>query len=397
MLILSRTEVMKLLEKNPLFDQFTEEQINDIFDIAHFKVLNKGEYLLQEGADGNTAREVFLILKGEISIQKHDRVNRDIVYEISRIKEGECIGPIAILDLRPQEAFAVAIDTVAVMSVNVDEYLATIAENKPPLHLKVLLNLAQETAKRLRDTNSRIVDLLHNDLHATQDRAAVGSFLCNILIAASIYIFLLNMLYSFNTRVSSSTYISVTVIIIFTTAIMIFVRNSQYPPEFFGITKKNAWPAIKESMLFSLPWLFLIILIKYLLIKYVPLFAGEKIFSFSSDKGGVAVTIGSAISYGIFAPIQEMSMRGVIQSSLEHFLTGRFVTWRAIIITNIFFSISHIHISAVVVVLSFIPGLFWGWLFHRQRTVVGAAFSHFLVGEFALYVVGFIPLFTIGS
>ena len=37
----------------------------------------------------------------------------------------------------------------------------------------------------------------------------------------------------------------------------------------------------------------------------------------------------------------------------------------------------------VVAVVAFLPGLFWGWLYSRHRTLVGV--SHMLVGVWALY------------
>jgi membrane protease YdiL (CAAX protease family) len=35
-----------------------------------------------------------------------------------------------------------------------------------------------------------------------------------------------------------------------------------------------------------------------------------------------------------------------------------------------------------------VPGLFWGWMFARQRSIVGVTVSHIVVGLWANFLVG---------
>ena len=37
----------------------------------------------------------------------------------------------------------------------------------------------------------------------------------------------------------------------------------------------------------------------------------------------------------------------------------------------------------------FVTGLFWGWLYSRQHSLVGVSVSHLLLGLTALEIVGF--------
>jgi membrane protease YdiL (CAAX protease family) len=38
--------------------------------------------------------------------------------------------------------------------------------------------------------------------------------------------------------------------------------------------------------------------------------------------------------------------------------------------------------------MAFLPGLFWGWLYSRHRTLIGVTISHILIGAWIFYFVG---------
>jgi CRP/FNR family cyclic AMP-dependent transcriptional regulator len=89
----------------------------------------------------------------------------------------------------------------------------------------------------------------------------------------------------------------------------------------------------------------------------------------------------------VFAPFQELIYRGGVQGPLSHFLTGRGRSWLAIIGANIIFSAAHLYVSPGLAVMAFLAGLFWGWLYARQRGLIGVSVSHILLGFWAFEVV----------
>lgn len=95
--------------------------------------------------------------------------------------------------------------------------------------------------------------------------------------------------------------------------------------------------------------------------------------------------------YLLFCPLQEFIVRGCIQTSLQNMIDGRpnFIKWKAIFISNLLFTSAHSHLSLGFALSTFIPGLFWGWLFARQRALTGVCISHVLIGGWAAFVVGF--------
>jgi membrane protease YdiL (CAAX protease family) len=99
----------------------------------------------------------------------------------------------------------------------------------------------------------------------------------------------------------------------------------------------------------------------------------------------------SAALYLVSAFFQEFIIRGVFQSSLERFLVGKYRVYLAIIISNVMFMGYHQPLSWVFPLLVVIPGLFWGWLYFRHRTLIGVCISHLILGVWAFFIVGIGP------
>jgi hypothetical protein len=49
------------------------------------------------------------------------------------------------------------------------------------------------------------------------------------------------------------------------------------------------------------------------------------------------------------------------------------------------------NVSVSFAFVSFFPGLLWGALFARQKSIVGVSVSHILCGWFGFFVLGFEP------
>src|SRR5262249_40553218 len=94
------------------------------------------------------------------------------------------------------------------------------------------------------------------------------------------------------------------------------------------------------------------------------------------------------IVYGASALVQELIVRCALQASLEDFLIGRGRVTTAIFVSALMFSVNHLHMSFLFAALAFLPGIFWGILFHRQRHILGVTLSHFAIGAFVFFVLG---------
>lgn len=135
-------------------------------------------------------------------------------------------------------------------------------------------------------------------------------------------------------------------------------------------------------------------LIKWVLVHFLPSMSHIPVFQLSFGHGETDAAVhlsrgfGIALLYGLFSPVQEIIVRGGLQSSFQKFLGGKYRILWAILLSNAIFAAFHIHVSIALALSAMTAGWFWGWLYYRQGSLFGVSVSHILVGWYALFVLG---------
>ena len=79
----------------------------------------------------------------------------------------------------------------------------------------------------------------------------------------------------------------------------------------------------------------------------------------------------------------------MIQGTLEEIYSGRWRKWTAIVSSNIVFGSGHvINFGTEAAVSLMVLGCFWGWIYARNKTLVGPIFSHIVFGVVSIFVMG---------
>ena len=162
-------------------------------------------------------------------------------------------------------------------------------------------------------------------------------------------------------------------------------KQSGYPKEFYGLTLKNWQKNAFEAFLYTIPILIVMVVLKWLFIRTIPQFTDMKLLSLGVLGVSPIDTYGYSfvLFYIILAPLQEFIARGCLQSCSRRFLPN--AEPRVFI---------HRHVQSLVPLIPrpgdlffgdrrFLLGLFWGWLYARQRSIVGCSVSHALCGVWA--------------
>jgi membrane protease YdiL (CAAX protease family) len=85
----------------------------------------------------------------------------------------------------------------------------------------------------------------------------------------------------------------------------------------------------------------------------------------------------------ISAPIQEFIFRSLMFFELKQFLGKR--KWLIILVSAIIFSLAHAFFKSWgVIAVTFMAGLFWGWMYNENQNFWGVAISHALIGAVAV-------------
>lgn len=333
-----------------------------------------GDFILREGDKGDT---FFIVDEGEIEILEEDQ-------HVGIIYKGDILGESA-LNGGVRNASAKALTPVIVTEISVKGLSKKqVAVLKDAIFDGVL--------DKLSKVNKLTALAVKQHFEDEKTKAHMGRFIIYVLILVFIYIFALQSVTILNLTIISSSVISIPILIICCVTMFSMMKQSGYPLKTYGLNLYNWKKSLIVSLVFTIPILIALVLIKWILIEFVPVFSDLPLFDLSPalNKGAPPISREMAaffvIVYSIFVPVQEIIYRGAMQSSLQLFLTNK--TTLAILVSNIPFAMIHFHLSLILVISTYFLGIFWGYMYARQKTLVGVCVSHFLVGLFAFFILG---------
>jgi len=378
---MSEVAIEESLKNISLFSKFNDEQLSNLLKVSRKIELNPGEIFINEG---NVDQNFFIIINGNVEILKK---NGNKFYCLTTLSKGETVGEMALFENIARSASARALDKVTVLSFDLEQ----IKQDPSYLEIYALLTsyFGEKISRRLRYTNEVTVDVL-------KEKLAIGNFAVNIIAITALYAFTLELLQVIKKHTSNSTLVTIIVLLMFCYFIISMMMKSGYPLKEFGITLINWRKSVIQAILLTIPFLIAIMTIKLCIISFVskythlPLFDPMSIFKTPEDIS-LKVYFAALFGYIIFVPIQELIVRSGIQSALQKFLSGpkKKTMWSSIIMSNILFAGGHSHISLGFALSAFVPGIFWGWLYAKQNSLISVSVSHVLIGVWGAFIVGF--------
>lgn len=342
--------------------------------------------------EGDLADSFFIIVEGVAEIFKKtiDEFEEHNIHVIATLTKDEIVGEMALVENNRRSA-----SVKAKTDLTVIEYPLEKVKAKPKLNLILIKNMAQILSRRLRFTNEVTVKNMQQALKEAAGRNALGVFIIALLWIICLYTLSLHFLVTIIHQVTVTTVLSICLISIFAVAILIAMHFTGLPYSRFGITAKDWGKTILEALAFTIPVMLFVLIIKVFFIIGIEhldnnlLFSGTKRFLVNNEVDWVHY-FAMIFLYSLFAPIQELMARSALQSTFFHFLPGEkiFRQWNAIFLSNLIFATMHTHLGLTFASLTFIAGLFWGWLFHRQKSLLGVSISHVILGVWSLFIVG---------
>ncbi|KAB8028106.1 cyclic nucleotide-binding domain-containing protein [Fluviispira multicolorata] len=369
----------------PLLKDLSETQLEKLKEISTELRLKPGEIFVKEG---EVEQRFFIIIEGRVEIIKK---NGSRYYPLAQLAKGEIVGEMVLFENAPRSASAKTIEPSIILCFDLEK-----VRNNPTfldVYAKLTTFFGEKISRRLRYTNEVTVEVL-------KERLAIGSFAVNIIAITTLYAISLQILQKLKEYMSNSTLVTIIVLMSFCYFIISMMINSGYPLKTFGLTFENWKKVLLESFIYTIPFLLIILLIKLSIITFIDkfhnlaLFDPMAIFKTSTDVS-LKVYFAALFGYIVFVPIQELIVRSGIQSALQKFLSGSKAktTWMAIILSNVLFAGGHSHISPGFALSVFIPGIFWGWLYAKQNSLIGVSFSHILIGVWGAFIIGFENIF----
>jgi CRP-like cAMP-binding protein/membrane protease YdiL (CAAX protease family) len=383
--LLSRT----LREQSALFQGVTAPQMVELRSICVERRFAIGELILREGAHDPY---VYVVIDGVAQVTKTTTVG-DVQMRIAEVRSGDVLGELQIVDPQPSSASVIAVTEVTALAMDLDTFAGSPALTA--VRATLLHNVGRILAAKLRATTGEGADAMQRELDESRARVHAGRFIVLIFTMLATYQLAISALVLIPESARPLTSVLSFIFVIWAfIPVALSLRRSPFSLESYGLTMRRSGPIALQALVWTMPVLLLVLVAKLAWIRWEPSMAGQPLFDpasvFSGRPFDPWVYLFAIALYLVHAPLQELVARAGLQGTLQNFIPtqpGR-INWKAVVISNLLFAASHSFIGFWFCVAAFVPGLFWGWMFAKQRSLVGVIVSHIAVGVWAIFVVG---------
>ena len=143
----------ELLTKVPAFSMLSARELKEVAAIVHKREYRSGEPVFYQGDPG---LGMYIIQEGSVSITIPGKGGEQ--QELVALSEGDFFGELALLDESPRSANAVCKDDCSLIGFFRPD-LFDLIEKKSGLGIKIVLQLAEIVAMRLRNTDKEVTKL----------------------------------------------------------------------------------------------------------------------------------------------------------------------------------------------------------------------------------------------
>jgi CRP/FNR family cyclic AMP-dependent transcriptional regulator len=141
------------IQGQPLFAEFTTEEMDELLDLLDPVVANEGEVIVKQDDRGDC---MYILVEGEARIT-HRRAGRAIGLGI--IRPGDFFGEIALVDYGPRSADVIAMGPCTLLKIT-QATISALAGVYPTAAFKFLIAIGRILVSRLRTSNERYIDSL---------------------------------------------------------------------------------------------------------------------------------------------------------------------------------------------------------------------------------------------
>ncbi|MCB9568147.1 MAG: cyclic nucleotide-binding domain-containing protein [Myxococcales bacterium] len=416
MSLLSRTSLLitrrrrPALATHPLFEGIDRADVIELIDHLDLRSYAAGEHVVRQG---ERADALFVIAEGAVMVVRADDQGEE--HTLKRLGPGELFGEAGLFLDEVRSASVKAAGPAKILRLPYDALRSADADASGsesslgasgsmvgasgstlspggsmlgPVAARIVRNLGGVVARRMTSLNDAAVQHL-------RERLQMGHFFVGLTCLLAFYTFGLSLDRTFAAELRGyGPLVSIGMLATIALGCVLMIRKLGWRLDRFGVHLHRLGPVLGESLAVSAVILALLTAGKWLLIQLHPGFAGAPLIGFGArlEMYGASKLIVLALSYAVFAPIQEFIARGVLQTALEEFVSFERKTLAAILISNLLFAALHLHVSYTLAGLAFVSGLLWGWMYARQRSLVGVAVSHVVIGLYAIYFLASTPI-----
>ena len=158
-------QTVAFLQQQPLFGGVDNQAMSAIMPLLREANFASGELMVREGDQGDS---LFVICSGSVEVLKYSpETEAPFGERIALLKVGDVIGEMELIDLQNRSATVRAMEPVSALALSNSD-LFRIYESDLPTFSLLVLNLARELSRRLRNTDDLAVHYMPHDGHTAR-------------------------------------------------------------------------------------------------------------------------------------------------------------------------------------------------------------------------------------
>ena len=362
----------------PLFEGVDPEKRRQFLARLAPRSYAAGETVLAQGSVNDA---IYLVESGTLEVS---RLSNKGEFQRTRLGPGECFGEMSAFSGARTTATLRAESAVVLRLLKADELPDEIRPN-------VLLNISKITIGRLSDALEHLQQGHEQRVDALRTQLASTVFASRMLWALSIYVLLLPLNLYLKSLLPTDGVISLVLTLFFFGIAWTFVTRMTSGFAEYGMLPKRWWQESARGVWLSSPVLAAVLLAKYVFLRVGgsgALFEPMRVLSQKADAHWWHWAAFAA-GYVTMSYAQEF-IRCATQGSLAaYYRAGGLVDrWKSVAVATIVFAAMHVHLSAWFALIALVAGLYWGWMYQREKSYWGVAASHAAIGLWSVFVVG---------
>jgi len=148
-------KLKEFLYRIKLFENFTEEELDEVIPLFRTRRYVKGQQIVEKGEPGDT---LYIVGKGQLKVVLTEDYEKEVI--LSLLEEGDFFGEMAILEQKPRSAHVLALKAGVLYELNQEDFRNFILA-KP----HAMLNIISRLSERLRKSSMVISDLTLLDVY----------------------------------------------------------------------------------------------------------------------------------------------------------------------------------------------------------------------------------------
>jgi CRP/FNR family cyclic AMP-dependent transcriptional regulator len=151
-------DLLTRLREIGLFGGLSDQVLTDLVGSLERVKLSPGAPAFREGESG---RDMFVLLDGEMEVLKHSK--RNLEARVAILGPGDWFGEMSILDVMPRSATVRALAPAHLLRISAQD-LDALYRRDVKSYALVVLNIAREISRRLRVADGLLADIVANML-----------------------------------------------------------------------------------------------------------------------------------------------------------------------------------------------------------------------------------------